>query len=169
MLSKSILMAKTMRKKHFKTQMLVGNSLNSYFHTNSKDNMPLEFSLTSVTKVSHNSIRVFRIKGGVSWDPEWRHDFNVFPTKIWIFKFFFLMVFAIKMLLDNIYGLPNHFEFKSNHFNSLSFKQNINLKIQILAGNTLKSCLHSGSQEKPPLISPWASHLHYFNPGWIHG
>ena len=29
------------------------------------------------------------------------------------------MVFAIKMLLDNAYGLPNLFEFKSNHFNSL--------------------------------------------------
>ena len=28
------------------------------------------------------------------------------------------MVFAIKMLLDNTYGLPNLFEFKSNHFNS---------------------------------------------------
>ena len=43
----------------------------------------------------------------------------VFPAKIWIFKFFFLMVFVIKMLLDNTYGLPNLFEFKSNHFNSL--------------------------------------------------
>ena len=29
------------------------------------------------------------------------------------------MVFAIKMLLDNTYGLPNLFEFKSNHFNNL--------------------------------------------------
>ena len=29
------------------------------------------------------------------------------------------MVFAIKMLLDNTYGLPNLFEFKSNDFNSL--------------------------------------------------
>ena len=28
------------------------------------------------------------------------------------------MVFAIKMLLDNTYGLPNLFEFKSYHFNS---------------------------------------------------
>ena len=53
------------------------------------------------------------------WEPEWRHDFNVFPAKFWIFKFFFLMIFAIKMLLDNIYGLLNLFEFKINHFNSL--------------------------------------------------
>ena len=29
------------------------------------------------------------------------------------------MIFAIKMLLDNIYGLLNLFEFKINHFNSL--------------------------------------------------
>ena len=42
-----------------------------------------------------------------------------FPPKFEIFKFFFLMVFAIKMLLDNTYGLPNFFEFKSNHFKSL--------------------------------------------------
>ena len=65
------------------------------------------------------SSMTFETKGGVSWDPEWRHDFNEFPAKIWIFKLFFLMVFAIKMLLDNTYGLPNLFEFKSNHFNSL--------------------------------------------------
>ena len=30
-----------MRKKNLKIQMLAGNSLNSYFHTNSKDTMPL--------------------------------------------------------------------------------------------------------------------------------
>ena len=29
------------------------------------------------------------------------------------------MVFAIKMLLDNAYGLLNLLEFKCNHFNSL--------------------------------------------------
>ena len=29
------------------------------------------------------------------------------------------MVFAIKMLLDNTYGLLNHLEFKCNHFTSL--------------------------------------------------
>ena len=29
------------------------------------------------------------------------------------------MIFAIKMILDNTYGLLNLFEFKSNHFNSL--------------------------------------------------
>ena len=52
------------------------------------------------------------------WEHEWRQDFNVFPAKIWIFIFFFLVVFAIKMLLDNTYGLPNLFEFKSYHFNS---------------------------------------------------
>ena len=60
-----------------------------------------------------------RSKVVLIWEPEWRHDFNVFPAKFWIFKFFFLMIFAIKMLLDNIYGLLNLFEFKINHFNSL--------------------------------------------------
>jgi len=29
------------------------------------------------------------------------------------------MIFAIKMLLDNIYGLLNLFEFEINHFNTL--------------------------------------------------
>ena len=43
------------------------------------------------------------------------------------------MVFAIKMLLDNTFGLPNLFEFKSDHFNSL-FLVNCEFKIQILAG-----------------------------------
>ena len=34
----------------------------------------------------------------------------------------------------------------------VSFKQNLNLKIQILAGNTLKLCLHSCSQISTTLI-----------------
>ena len=45
--------------------------------------------------------------------------FKLFPANIWIFKFFFLVVFAIKMLLDNTYALLNLLEFKCNHFNSL--------------------------------------------------
>ena len=48
----------------------------------------------------------------------WR-QVNVFPANIWISKLFFLMVFAIKMILDNTYGLPNLFEFKINQFNTL--------------------------------------------------
>ena len=40
-------MAKTMRKNNLRIQMLAGNSLNSYFHTNSKDNMPLAAHIPS--------------------------------------------------------------------------------------------------------------------------
>ena len=40
-----------MRKKNLKIQMLAGNSLNSYFHTNSKDTMPLvKFLFVSLWK-----------------------------------------------------------------------------------------------------------------------
>ena len=42
-----------------------------------------------------------------------------FPPKFEFWKLFFVMFFSIKMLLDNTYGLPNLFEFKSKHFNSL--------------------------------------------------
>ena len=38
------------------------------------------------------------------------------------------MVFAIKMPLDNTYGLPNLFEFKWNHFKNVFKKQNMNLE-----------------------------------------
>ena len=58
-------------------------------------------------------------KGGVFRDPEWKYYFTVFPAKIWIFKFFLLTIFAIKMLLDNTQGLLNLFEFKNNHLYSL--------------------------------------------------
>ena len=50
------------------------------------------------------------------------------------------MVFVIKMLSDNTYGLPNLFEFKSNHFNSLfqaecEFKKKILREIQWIANS----------------------------------
>ena len=51
--------------------------------------------------------------------PALRHDFIVFPANIWIFKFFFLMVFALKMILDNTYGLLNLLEVYWYHFNIL--------------------------------------------------
>ena len=53
------------------------------------------------------------------WRPALNQEFTGFPAKIWIFKLFFLMVFGIKMLLDNAYGLLNLLEFKCNYFNSL--------------------------------------------------
>ena len=53
------------------------------------------------------------------WEPALNQEFTGFPAKIWIFKFFFLMVFAIKMFLNNAYGLLNLLEFTCNHFNSL--------------------------------------------------
>ena len=46
-------------------------------------------------------------KGSFSWDLFSGHKFKLFPANIWILKFFFLMVFAIKMILENIYGLLN--------------------------------------------------------------
>ena len=52
-------------------------------------------------------------------DLELRNKFKLFPTNILIFKFFFLIVFAIKMLLDKPYGLLNLLEFKCDHFSSL--------------------------------------------------
>ena len=54
------------------------------------------------------------------------------------------------MLLDNTNGLSNLFEFKKNHFNS-SFKQKMNLKIQILAGSTLMSRFHVSFEIELPL------------------
>ena len=56
------------------------------------------------------------------------------------------------MILDNTNGLSNLFEFKRNHFNS-SFKQKMNLKIQILAGSTLISRFHVGFEIELPLTS----------------
>ena len=61
------------------------------------------------------------------------------------------MIFTIKMLLDNTYGLPNLFEFKSNHFNSL-FQAEYKFKIQILAGNTFMSRFYVGFEIELPLV-----------------
>ena len=58
-----------------------------------------------------------------SWNLESGHEFKLFPANIWIFKLVFLMVFAIKMLLDYTYWLLNLLEFKCNHFNSLSLAE----------------------------------------------
>ena len=53
------------------------------------------------------------------WEPALNQQLTGFPANIWIFKLFFLMVFAIKMLLNNSYGLLNLLEFVCNHFDSL--------------------------------------------------
>ena len=58
-------------------------------------------------------------KGIVSLELVWKYEFKLFPANIWIFKFFFLIDFAIKMLLDNTYGLLNLLYFKYDHFSSL--------------------------------------------------
>ena len=57
------------------------------------------------------------------------------------------------MLLDNTYGLPNLFEFKSYNFNGLfqAEYEFMNLKIQILAGNTLMSRFHVSFEIELPL------------------
>ena len=54
-----------------------------------------------------------------SSDSVLRNETKLFPANIWIFKFFFLIVFAIKMLLDKSYGLLNLLEFKCDHLSSL--------------------------------------------------
>ena len=47
------------------------------------------------------------------------------------------MVFAIKMLLDNTYGLLNLFEFKSYHFNSF-YKAEYEFKNSNFGGNYIE-------------------------------
>ena len=44
----------------------------------------------------------------------------IFPAKIWKFEIYSFIVCAIKLLC---YGLPNVFEFESNHLSNLSCKQ----------------------------------------------
>ena len=43
------------------------------------------------------------------------YEFKLFPANIWTLKFCFLIVFAIKMLLDKPYGLLNLLEIKCDH------------------------------------------------------
>ena len=62
---------------------------------------------------------IYATKVEFSSDLELRNEFKLFPANIWIFKFFFLLVFAIKMLLDKPYGLLNLLDFKYDHFSSL--------------------------------------------------
>ena len=45
------------------------------------------------------------------WELAPRQIFKLFPANIWIFKFFFLMILAIKIILDYTYGLLNILEF----------------------------------------------------------
>ena len=55
------------------------------------------------------------------------------------------------MLLDNTYWLPNLFDDKKVNISIVSFKQNMNSKIQILAGNRLMSRFHVGFEIELPL------------------
>ena len=60
------------------------------------------------------------LKVEFSSDRELRNEFKLFPANICIFEWFFLIVFAIKMLLDKSYGtLLNLLEFEWDHFSSL--------------------------------------------------
>ena len=61
------------------------------------------------------------------------------------------MVFAIKMLLDK-HGLLNLLEFKNVIILVVSFKQNLNFKIQMLVGNCLISFLNAESEENSTLV-----------------
>ena len=80
------------------------------------------------------------------------------------------MVFAIKMLLNNIYGLLR------TSLNSyviiliVSFKQNLNLEIQILAGNPVNSWFSAGSQISSTLVKTthdWHGKVYQPNKGWF--
>ena len=63
------------------------------------------------------------------------------------------MVFAIKMLLDNTFGLLNLFEFKSNHFNSL-FKAEYEFKNSNFGGKYIDAMtrFHIAFEIELPLV-----------------
>ena len=58
-------------------------------------------------------------------------------------KFFILMFLPSECFLymTPIYWLLNLLDFKCNHFNIVSFNQNLNLKIQMLAKQKMKNFL----------------------------
>ena len=62
------------------------------------------------------------------------------------------MVFAIKMLLDNTYGGYQTSLNLKVIISIVSFKQNMNLKIQILAGNPVNSWFSASSQISSTLV-----------------
>ena len=62
---------------------------------------------------------IYATKVEFSSDLELRNEFKLFPANIWIFKFFFLIVFTITMLLDKPHGLLNLREFKCDHFSNV--------------------------------------------------
>ena len=97
-------------------------------------------------------------------------SFVPFPANIWIFKFKFCLSFAIKMLLNNTYGILNLLESKSNCFNSL-FKQNMNLKM--LAGKGTKELferffknLRSLVETRDVLVRPISCFSHVLMMSW---
>ena len=53
------------------------------------------------------------------WKGHGGHKFKLSPANIWILKFYYFTVFAIKMLLDKPYWLMNLLGIKYDHFSSL--------------------------------------------------
>ena len=93
---------------------------------------------------------IFRLpKVELIWKLVLNQEFTGFPARI--SKCSSLMVVAIKMLLDNAYGLLNLHEFKHNHFNSI-FQAESEFKNLNSGGksNPVNSCFSASSQISSP-------------------
>ena len=116
-------------------------------------NLPRANTVISTTHVTGSCLGsdaplILRLhKVELIWKPALNQEYTGFPAKIWISKCYFLMVFAIKMLLDNAYGLLNLLEFKCNHFDIIFQAESEYLiikKIKAIILNCLtKATLHS--------------------------
>ena len=98
---------------------------------------------------------------------------NVFPAKIWIFKFLFCLKETIEMITLKIQSgsvTQRYYLLKSILMAKIMRKKN--LKIQIFAGNTLISRFHVGFEILLPLVfllSPSSStQIHVCNGSTIH-
>ena len=98
------------------------------------------------------------------WELALRQIFKLFPANIWILKLFFLMVFAIKMTLDNIPWVTQSPWILIKIILIASWSQNLDFKIQILAGNSLKICLGAFFEISTTLSEKWFQVLWFFYP-----
>ena len=63
--------------------------------------------LETTTKLRVRGKKALQSKVKLISKPAPTHIFKLFPANIWIFKFFIIMILAVKMCLDNTYGLLN--------------------------------------------------------------
>ena len=99
-------MAKTMKKQNLRIQMFAGNFFFTFFGVEQTN----VFLVLIVTMV------ILKLKAPFFWKGHGGHEFKLFPANIWILKFCYFTVFAIKMLLDKPFWLMNLLEIKYNHF-----------------------------------------------------